>query len=161
MLVDQGVHRMLVNAPVVHRMSVNVPVLAVPERRGGPAVVAVVVVAAVAAAVAVEVVVTADGLLLESECPDLDKPGDRRRACDCRAAGAACPVLPSISIEGGNLEKYEVWNGATRSLGYKMVAAERRGDYAKTRTMFSRPIGMNQTIQHPLTKTGLNSTRRG
>jgi acyl-CoA dehydrogenase len=52
-------------------------------------------------------------------------------------------------LEGMNPERILI---AAEAVGLGKVALTRATEYAKTRNVFNRPIGMNQAIQHPLAK---------
>jgi acyl-CoA dehydrogenase len=52
-------------------------------------------------------------------------------------------------LHGMNPERILI---AAEAVGLGQVALKRASDYAKSRIVFNRPIGMNQGIQHPLAK---------
>ena len=52
-------------------------------------------------------------------------------------------------LHGMNPERILI---AAEAVGLGQVALARASDYAKSRIVFNRPIGMNQAIQHPLAK---------
>ena len=56
-------------------------------------------------------------------------------------------------LHGMNPERVLI---AAEAVGLGKLALARAADYAKTRIVFNRPIGMNQAIQHPLAKNWMN-----
>ena len=59
----------------------------------------------------------------------------------------------SVILHGMNAERALL---AGEALGIGYAALKRASDYARNRVVFSRPIGMNQGIQHPLADSFMN-----
>ena len=67
----------------------------------------------------------------------------------CWAVGGGFDYI----LHGMNPERVLI---AAEAVGLGKLALARAADYAKTRIVFNRPIGMNQAIQHPLAKNWMN-----
>jgi acyl-CoA dehydrogenase len=91
------------------------------------------------------------------EVREIEKMG--RKAVDSNQVffdGLEVPVEDRIGEEGRGFEY--ILHGlnperilvAAEAVGLGLVALERASAYAKERTVFGRPIGRNQAIQHPL-----------
>jgi acyl-CoA dehydrogenase len=94
------------------------------------------------------------------EVREIDKMG--RKAVDSNQLfidGLAVPEDDRIGAEGKgfqyllhSLNPERILIGA-EAIGIGRQALQRAGDYARERVVFSRPIGQNQSIQHPLAQS--------
>ncbi|MFO1222153.1 MAG: acyl-CoA dehydrogenase family protein [Burkholderiaceae bacterium] len=97
------------------------------------------------------------------EVREIDKMG--RRAVDSNQVfidGLRVPVADRIGDEGSGFEY--ILHGmnperiliAAEAVGLGRAALQRAASYAKERVVFERPIGQNQSIQHPLARCWLD-----
>ena len=97
------------------------------------------------------------------EVREIDKMG--RKAVDSNQLfidGLVIPLEDRIGEEGEGF-KYILHGmnperifGAAAAVGLGKVALQTAADYAKERVVFDRPIGQNQGIQHPLSKSWID-----